>query len=435
MSQKADITAQSAGDRRSALRRVLVVASTFPADPGDPVPGFVRDQVIAMKECEPGIEFTVLAPHDRYTRTRSHVEHEHYTERRFHYAWPHGWEALTGRGILPALREKPLRYLLVPGLFLGEFIALLRLTRTLSPDVIYAHWFTPQALSACAVSVLTGVPFVFTTHAADVDVWHKVPILGRMLVRWGTRRARAVTAVSRRSMAKLAAFLPGANPPSDSSEIIPMGVALPGQDFAGADDLRQQFDLPQGPVVLFLGRLAEKKGVDHLLHAMSRVAPKRDASLLVAGDGPLRGELEGLAARLGISDRVTFLGYTTGKDKDRVLRAADLVVLPSIITDGGDAEGLPVVLMEGLAYGRLCIATDVSGADDVLTDGVDGFLIPQRDPEALAAAIERALALPEDSRISMGAAARRTALQFEWSAIARRHLDFFERFLLPGDER
>ena len=91
--------------------------------------------------------------------------------------------------------------------------------------------------------------------------------------------------------------------------------------------------------------------------------------------------------------------------------------------------------MEGLAYGRLCVATDVSGADDVLTDGVDGFLVPQRDPVALAVAIERALTLSEESRSSMAAAARRTAIQFEWSAIARRHLDFFERFLLPGGER
>lgn len=434
MSYRAESTAQSAGPR-STLRRVLVVASTFPADPSDPVPGFVRDQVIAMKECEPGIEFTVLAPHDRYTRTRRHVEHEHYTERRFHYAWPHRWEALTGRGILPALREKPLRYALVPGLFLGEFLALLRWTRTLAPDVIYAHWFTPQALSACAVSALTGVPFVFTTHAADVDVWHKVPFMGRLLVRWGTRRARAVTAVSRRSMAKLAAFMPDRRPPASKSEIIPMGVALPELAVADADVMHLGPDLPRRPVLLFLGRLAGKKGVDHLLHAMARVVASQDVSLLIAGDGPLRGELESLALELGISERVSFLGYTTGADKDRVLRTTDLLVLPSIVTDGGDAEGMPVVLMEGLAYGRLCVATDVSGADDVLTDGVDGFLVPQRDPVALAVAIERALTLSEESRSSMAAAARRTAIQFEWSAIARRHLDFFERFLLPGGER
>lgn len=423
--------------RRSvpSLRRILVVASTFPSDPSDPVPGFVRNQVIAMKRVAPSLEFTVLAPHDRYTRTRTHVEHEHYTERRFHYAWPHRWETLTGRGILPALRERPARYALVPALFLCEFAALLRRTLELRPDVIYAHWFTPQGVTACAVSMLTRTPFVFTTHAADVDVWNRVPLVGRPIVRWGTNRASAVTAVSRRSMAKLAAFLKDGVPPAGRSEIIPMGVELERSGGAGPNSLRDELAVGDGPVVLFLGRLAEKKGVSYLLRAAAQSAKMQGSTLVIAGDGPLKSDLEKLADELGLSATVRFIGYASGQRKENVIELADVIVLPSIVTDDGDAEGLPVVLMEGLAAGKLCIATDESGADDVLVDGTDGYIVPQKDVQELTRTLDRVLSLLPAQRHEVEQAARRTAGQFEWSIIARRHLDLFERCLDKTTER
>lgn len=417
-------------DRATPVRRMLVVASTFPADLADPVPAFVRDQVVAMSTVRDDLEIVVLAPHDRYTRTRDHVEHERFVERRFHYAWPHSLESLTGRGILPALREKPARYALVPALFVGEFVALLRLVCRERPDVVYAHWFTPQGLTAAAVSVLTGTPFVLTTHAADVDVWRKVPVLGTLLVRWAIGKADAVTAVSRRSMAKLEAFLPGGRSPRCPSAVIPMGVSLdvPGTT-AGPDALREELGLGDAPVLLFIGRLAEKKGVGYLLRALARPGAVPGTRLLVAGDGPLRAELERESRELGLEGRVSFLGYTTGTRKADLLDLADVVVLPSIITDDGDAEGLPVVLMEALAHGRLSVATDVSGADDVLVDGRDGFLVPQRDETALLTALERALALTSEERRAVQRAARETAQSFDSAEIARRHLDFFDSSL------
>ena len=429
---------ESLGRRRkpaSGLRRILVVASTFPSAPSDPVPGFVRDQVIAMKKVAPSLEFTVLAPHDRYTRTRSHVKHEHFTERRFHYAWPHRWETLTGRGILPALREQPARYALVPALFLCEFIALLRRTREVRPDLIYAHWFTPQGVTACAVSLLTKTPFVFTTHAADVDVWNRVPLVGPLIVRWGANRASAVTAVSRRSMAKLTAFLKGGSPLAGGSEIIPMGVELERSGDADPESLREELALGDGPVVLFLGRLAEKKGVSYLLRAAAQSATMGGSTLVIAGDGPLKAQLQQLADDLGLSDMVRFIGYASGQRKESAIELADVLVLPSIVTDDGDAEGLPVVLMEGLAAGKLCIATDVSGADDVLDHGTDGYIVPQKDVQELAEMLDRMLSLLPAQRRDMEQAARRTAGQFEWSTIARRHLDFFERCLDQTTER
>lgn len=400
------------------MKRILALSSTFPASSSDPVPAFVKDQIIALKELQPELEFSVLAPHDARTSTARYTEHEAYTEYRFHYFWPNSSEKLTGRGIMPTLKANPLYYLVIPFLFLGEFVALLRLTRRLKPDVLYAHWFTPQAITACWVSAITGVPFVFTTHASDVEVWHKIPLLGALVVRSTTRKARGFTAVSRRSMAKLERFFTASEWQTIKKRgaIIPMGITLPAEGDSEASD---------NQTIVFMGRLAEKKGVRYLIEAFTKLASDYpNAKLVIAGDGPLKNSLERQAKATDVASRIEFTGFVSGKAKQRVLRSAGLYVVPSIIASSGDAEGLPVALMEGLAAGKVCIATIESGADDILTSGKDGFLVPQKDVQALANTLESALALSASGRASMAREAKKTAEQFAWPHVARQTSDF-----------
>lgn len=400
--------------------KILVVASTFPSSDNDPVPAFVKDQIIAFKKVDPSLSFSVLAPHDKRSDTQSFVSHDAYDEYRFHYFWPHKAEKLAGRGIMPALKANPLNYFLIPFLFAGEFFALLRLARKLRPDALYAHWFTPQAINARFVGALTKTPFVFTTHASDVDVWHKIPVVGPEIVRSNTRKSRAFTAVSPRSMAKLAKFFDDAEWKhlESRSRIIPMGVDLP--EISPASNYKSDT-----PTILFVGRLAEKKGVQYLLPAFAKIRHKfPTAQLIVAGDGPMKTQLENQTHDLQLGDSVSFPGYVSGAAKSDAIKSTSVYVVPSIITRQGDAEGLPVSLMEGLAYGKICIATNESGADNILSDGVDGFLVPQQDVEALADSLRSALSLDETKRQAMSQAAQKTAQQFAWPDIARQHLEF-----------
>jgi glycosyltransferase involved in cell wall biosynthesis len=410
--------------------KLLVVASTFPASESDPVPAFVRDQLIALKRLRPDLEISVLAPHDARSRTASHKRRELYDEYRFHYFWPFAAETLAGRGIMPALEANPLKYLLIPFLFIGEFAALLRLSRRLRPDVIYAHWFTPQGVIASWVSRMTGTPFVFTTHTSDVDVWRRIPWIGRHVVRGSVGRARAFTAVSRRSMRKLQDFFSSRQWElvRKKGSIIPMGVALPEPRFPQATE-------PTGEtVILFLGRLVEKKGVQFLLPAYAAVRHEIGrSSLVIAGDGPMLGRLIAQATELGLREYVRFVGFVSGAEKSNMLQLADIFVVPSIVTESGDAEGLPVSLMEALAYGKICIATAESGADEILTSGQDGFVIPEKNVAALSSSLVEAAGLDPALRKRMEAAARITARPFDWEAIASRHdeslLSFSDREL------
>lgn len=399
--------------------KILVVASTFPASDGDPVPAFVKDQVIALREYDNSLVFEVLAPHDARSGTKTKTIHPYYIEHRFHYMWPRKWERLAGRGIMPALKQNPLNYAIVPFLFTGEFLALLSTARRTKPDIIYAHWFTPQAVNARIVGALLNIPFVITTHASDVSVWKKIPLVGKLIVQNTTRRAHKITAVSTRSMNKLLDFFDEAeiDTLNHKLQIIPMGVPIPEAKSTHLTDNKH---------ILFIGRLAEKKGVTYLLEAFDQLARRcPEALLTIAGDGPLRDNLEAQANNLKHTNRVKFVGYVSGIEKQKLIESHMLYVVPSIITDDGDAEGLPVSLLEGLAGGKLCIATHESGADDILKDGKDGVLVKQKDADALYTALAKILELSSSEKRAMSSMATKTAKQFAWQTIAEKYYKFF----------
>lgn len=412
---------------------VLVLASTFPSDESDPVPAFVRDQVRALAAHDPDVRLRVLAPHDHRSGTRASVRHDDYDETRFHYFWPRRAEVLAGRGIMPALQRNPLLYAVVPFLFFGEFLAALRETRRLRPSVIYAHWFTPQAVVASWVAHLTGVPFVFTTHASDVDVWNRIPVVGRQIVRRTLRRAAAASAVSTRTLTRLRRF--GTAPGTDTPvHVLPMGTNPPNevQDPTLRARARNRLGVADELVVLFVGRLVEKKGTRYLLEALHAVDDRLSSwRLVVAGDGPLRGDLEDLAHSLGISSQVDFVGYSTGSDKEGLYRAADVLVVPSVVAADGDVEGLPVVLLEGLSFGLPCVATRQSGADDIVVDGRTALLVEERDVSGLADALEKVDSLSEADREALSLRAFELSRDFAWASLAKRHYDLLIAPHLP----
>ena len=185
---------------------------------------------------------------------------------------------------------------------------------------------------------------------------------------------------------------------------------------------RRVLGLSEAPVLLFLGRLTEKKGLPVLLRAAAELKRAHwRFDLVIAGDGPLRESIERQVRELELSERVRMPGFISGETKQQYLDASDVVVVPSIVTSAGDVEGLPVTLMEGMAAGKICVASDESGADDVITNGEDGFIVPAGDPVALAAALIKILQLdpPMISAVGKCAAARMRVL--DWASVAIAH--------------
>ncbi|MGO4834875.1 glycosyltransferase, partial [Rhizobiaceae sp. 2RAB30] len=163
-------------------------------------------------------------------------------------------------------------------------------------------------------------------------------------------------------------------------------------------------------------RLAEKKGVEFALRALARVAadPAIHWRYTIIGDGPLRAELEQLAAELGIAGRVSFLGGLPHSEVKQWLRRAHAFVLPSVTAGNGDIEGIPVALMEAMAAGLAVVSTRHSGIPELIEDGRTGFLAPERDVETLADRLAWIAAHPE--ACEQIAAAARAKVEADFNA-------------------
>lgn len=411
---------------------IIVVTSTLPYSANDPVPTFVADQVDSFVDHDPSFEVHVLAPHDSFPRPPSTEPYSSkYMEHRFHYFWPRRAERLTGRGILPAIRSNIGFSLLIPFFGVAQLISLFFLCRRIRPTLIYAHWFTPQAINSAIVSKLLGTGLVFTTHASDVSVLG-TNLFSRSLIRYVCRRASAYTAVSQRTANKLRCHFAGARDEQklrDKLQIIPMGVRLNKIPKSQAEEKARESQCTSTakPYFLFIGRIAEKKGVRFLLDAFDYFAQTHSQyQLLIAGDGHLRSALECQAQRMQPS-RVHFLGHVFEPEKSRLARNAVAICLPSIIDSYGDSEGLPLVLMESLSVGALCIASNTSGAENVITNGIDGLLVPERDVFSLADAMTKAAALPLKRRQEISEHAMRTSQQFSYEEIMPRYAQLIRK--------
>lgn len=408
--------------------KVLLAASTFPASDTDAAPAFVKDLVIALKRAYPSLEIDVLAP-QYLDETPPFTAREHYDEHRFRYFCPRSQQKLAGRGIMPAIESNPALLLQVPFLFVAEGIAMWRHVRRHKPDVIYAHWFTPQGVMAALVSGVTGVPWVLTSHANDVRIWRKLPLIGRFIVRWLLPRAARLTAVSAATRDKMRAFFSDAEWVKLQArlDVLPMGVDVRSLGAAPAESagvLKSRYGFADKQVIYFVGRLVEKKGVLFLLEAFARLQHRETVALVIAGDGPLRADLEQRARALGLGESAQFVGYVSGQQKIDFLHLADIVAVPSIETTSGDSEGFPVVIMEALAAGKVCIASNATGAEGVLVHGDNGFVVPQQDVGALTTALQDALYLDEGGRQDLATRARAAVVALDWAVIARRTYDF-----------
>lgn len=278
--------------------------------------------------------------------------------------------------------------------------------RQVRPRVLHCHLFHANLLGRLA-RFLFPVPRVISTlHSlaessrASADVRWRDRLYG-----WTDGLADLTVAVCSAVGGRHAAA--GAVS-SQRLRVVPNGVdtAVFRPDRTRRARLRQELEARDEFVWLAAGRLMWKKDYPTLLRAAARLP---GCVVWIAGDGPLRAELEPLAGELGVTAR--WLG--SREDMPSVMNAADALVLSSVV------EGLPMVLLEASASGLPCVSTNVGGAREVVEQARTGFLIEPGDVEGLAQAMAKLAGLPEEVRKTMGAAARDRAIErFDVQAVA-----------------
>ncbi|MBS3967370.1 MAG: glycosyltransferase [Truepera sp.] len=274
--------------------------------------------------------------------------------------------------------------------------ALWRLTailRAWRPEILHSHMIHANLLGRL-VRLIVRVPVQISTA-------HNIDEGGR----WRERAYRLTdplaTITTNVSQAAVDRYVQVGAVPAAKIRYLPNGLELtPFMSVsASRQSLRQALGLTEQFVWLAVGRLDVQKDYPTMLRALAATLPGYPQTrLLIVSEGPLRADLEALSAQLSLAEQVTFLGARN--DVPALMQAADAYLMSSAW------EGLPMVLLEAAASSLPIVATDVGGNREIVLDGKSGWLVPPSDPVALAAAMQRLMAMPETARRQMGEAGR-----------------------------
>lgn len=285
------------------------------------------------------------------------------------------------------------------------------LVTRLGIDHIHAHFATWAAAAGSLASERTGIPFSFTAHARDI--YHQSVdgnALGRMIA-----KARFVVTVS------------------DFNKRYLEGLISPGEGrvvrlYNGVDlqQLRSTNQEKDPDLIVGVGRLVKKKGF-HVLIDACRILKERGRPFrcILIGEGEERGALEKSIQAHSLEKHLFLLGARTQNEVIEWVRRASVFVLPCIVCEDGDRDGLPTVLPEAMALGTPVVSTPISGIPEIVRHGETGLLVDEKDPEALADAIEDLLLSRELQARLSAAALKKVRREFSLSENVERLKELF----------
>jgi glycosyltransferase involved in cell wall biosynthesis len=277
-------------------------------------------------------------------------------------------------------------------------------------DVVNAQWLYPDGVAAVRIGQSLRVPVVLTALGSDVNVCMREPAKWKQVIE-SLEGAAAITTVSAALKDRLVAG--GASP----EKVKPI---LNGADHSvfhvrAAKACREDLGIAtEGKVVLYVGRLVEIKGLEHLIAAAAKLARMRaDFTICLVGDGPLRERLQADAGARGLEARVRFMGPRPHAEIATWMGACDVFCLPSL------DEGCPNVVLEALFSGRPVVASRVGGIPEMVGPS-NGLLPASADPDGLADALQGAL-----TRAWNAESIRDGVMHLTWEAAASAYHDVF----------
>ncbi|MBM4329179.1 MAG: glycosyltransferase family 4 protein [Deltaproteobacteria bacterium] len=367
---------------QGTMPKLVVLTTSYPSNEADPLSAFIARLLVALGK--KGYQATVVAPSDGTFFGRRAIFG--IDTIRFGYFWPRSLLRLTrGAGGIPeTLNQSRLaRLQLVP--MMAVFL-LVSLRYAGGCDVIYANWLGAGLIGAL-VSLITGKPLVVSFRGDD-GYLARDRRLWRVLTRSVSARASAIAPVSE----EIGAILVDLGIPPDKVYLPRFGVDT--EMFHPADHNGQR----TCSRLLFVGSLIPKKGVQDLLAALAHSSLSQ-VSLDVVGDGFHRSELESISKRLGLVNRVQWLGMRPPDEVAALMRQADILCLPSY------TEGKPNVVREAMASGLPVVASRVGGIPEMVKERSTALLYEPGNVEDLRKCVSE-LVNNDELRRSMGAAAR-----------------------------
>lgn len=389
-----------------AAMKVLFVVTAYPRFEGDIITPWLVELIRRLKK--KGIDVSVLTSAHRGLRDQVIAGVRVF---RFRYFFQR-FERLTHEETaVDRMKRGPVNLLLPLFYVLFGSRAIVRLTRRERFDIVHVHWPFPHVLLGVLGQRFGRARLYSSFYGVEIRLLKKK--LAFLLKPFAAlvNRSDCITAISNHTAQELCGIV------RKPVAIVPFSAAISGR--AGRTSDRHE--------IIFVGRLVSRKGVRHLLDGFHRVHRSVPHRLVIIGSGPLRGELEAQAGRLGIAHRVVFTGTVPDKTRNEYYRSCSFLVLPAVYDEKGDTEGLGVVLLEAMSCGKPVIASGIGGITDIVVDQKNGLLVPPADANALGRAI-KTLARSDRLRRRLGRAARKTVDEkFNWDKIVDDMLRLYGR--------
>lgn len=404
------------------MKKVVVITSNFPRYNKDTSGWFIHE--LSKRLRNKGFKMFALAPHCHNAKFKEEIDAVKVY--RFLYFYPYRFQKLaygSGKGISYNLKNSFLAKIEAPLFFLSELFSAIKIIRKEKIDIIHSHWLLPSGLIGAICRKIFKVPHIATVHGSDVNTIKKSKFLSK-ICSFIIHNSDRITANSNYTKNILLSIDDKAK---NRVEVVPMGVDINYSKSEDNTNLKEVFGAEY--LILSIGRLIGWKGTKYLIIAMKDVTKKfPTAKLVIGGNGPEKGNLENLTKELNLKKKVIFTGYIEDMDLPKYYSVADVFVLPSINLDG-QTEGLGVVLLEAMACGTPIIGSNVGGIQDIIEDGYNGFLVPEKSSEDLAGKILELLSnkkLAEEFSVNGLKIVRE---RFSWEIVGERFIKIYEAVL------
>jgi glycosyltransferase involved in cell wall biosynthesis len=401
--------------KSTSKRTILITASTYPTSNSDATPRFVHELALRLKSHYRVFVLTPALPNSpKISRLNGVcvIRHAYFFKSQ---------QVLTHRnGMLDNLKQNAWLYTLIPFLICSQIFALRGLHKRIRPNLLNAHWIYPQGLAARTAKLVGFIrcPIIISVHGGDIYSLKKLD----RLKSWTMTSAQLSLLVGK-GMADYATEKLRLNPKKLS--VRSMGVNLQST-FTVSTPIQRRIKQ-----FIYVGRIAEKKGIPTLLEAAKILrASGASFNLTIIGGGDKLDHYKSGLAPQDLNGCVTFLGKISHQTLPDHLNEHTFFVFPSIVADSGDQEGMPLSPVEAQGCGCVVISSDNPAAHEYIEDSKTGIVFKMRDAEDLSNKMKACLELSEERLLELSHAGREHALKFfDWQRVADDYHKQFDRIL------
>jgi len=292
------------------------------------------------------------------------------------------------------------------------------------PDIIHAHWAFPCGVIAYLMSFFFHSKFIVTIHGGEIPFVKKFKLLKRVVV---SALNKSVLVCANSNYSKNEYVKMGVNPDKIITLFVPASFVKHSKNLSSVKAFREKYADPSEKIVLFCGRLVERKGVEYLIKAIKELSIN-NVRLIIVGGGEMLEKLQSLTNSLGLDDKISFAGRASDEELGVFHDISNVFVCPSIIDSQGNTEYLGLVIPEAMESKLPVIASSVGGIVDIIKNEENGLLVQQKDPSSLAKAIERIIS-DEKFRMKLVENSKKTVNEFSSTIIGKKYYEIFQNCL------